>query len=112
MIYGEFQLTTEDYKMLMIICLITICYMFYTSSKKANRSILLWVSFGIIFWFVFGFLFLTVTEKYILTTYTMSDALSMRWEKLLLEGLSAAVILLLAYLVQNEFISKRKKISN
>ena len=95
--------------MLILICLAVIIYMFYTSAKRSNRSTGLWIFLGIVMWLVFGGIFLMISEKFILHIATFSQAMALGREKLLLEGISAVIIIFLAYLIQENFISKKKQ---
>ena len=94
--------------MLMLICLFVICYMFYHSAEQTNRSKLFWVFNGIVLWLILGNLFLQISEKYILNINTFEDALSLGWQKLLLEGVSVLATILIAYLIQDN-LSKTNK---
>ena len=94
--------------MFILICLAIIIYLFYNASKRANRSAFLWILVGITMWFVLGGLFLMISEKFILHIVTFSQAMALGKEKLLLQGISAVIIVLLAYLVQEKFITKKK----
>ena len=94
--------------MLMLICLIVICYMFYSSAKRAKKSGLFWLFNGIALWLVLGYLFLELSDKYILNITTVAETFSLQWQKMLLEGISALIIISIAYLIQNNFIVAKK----
>ncbi|MFA7290571.1 MAG: hypothetical protein WC055_16995 [Melioribacteraceae bacterium] len=95
----------------MVICLISVIYIFYKAAKQVDKSIVLWVSYGITLWLIMGFIFLAITEKYILNITTIGDAFSFRSQKMLLEGISAILIVATAYLIQSKFIKTSKEIN-
>lgn len=94
--------------MFIIISLITIGYMFYNSAKKTQKNILLWLSIGFFLWLGLGYLFLQITDKVILQLKTPMDVFSMEWERLLLQGISAVIIIFIAYLLQDQLLTKKR----
>ena len=97
--------------MLMFIGLEVVCYMFYTSAKRVKRSTIFWVFTGIVMWFILGAFFLFISEKYILNITTLSEAMSLRWWKFLLEGVSAVIIIIISYFVIEQFVVPKKRIN-
>ncbi|MGA7837023.1 MAG: hypothetical protein WB996_03600, partial [Ignavibacteriaceae bacterium] len=89
--------------------LFVVSFMFYQAAKRDGRSKFLWMTFGFIFWFLLGGLFLVLTDKLILHINSMEAATSLGGEKLVFEGISAMIIILLAYLVQEKIGEKKKE---
>jgi uncharacterized membrane protein YvlD (DUF360 family) len=78
--------------------------MFSSSAKRAHRAPFPWLILGFILWLVLGGLFLLITNTFILHTDSLIDAVSLEKWELMLQGISAAVITIVAYIIQKKFI--------
>jgi hypothetical protein len=78
--------------------------MFSSSAKRAHRAPFPWLILGFILWLVLGGLFLLITSTFILHTDSLIDAVSLEKWELVLQGISAAVITIVAYIIQKKFI--------
>jgi uncharacterized membrane protein YvlD (DUF360 family) len=78
--------------------------MFSSSAKRAHRAPFPWLILGFILWLVLGGLFLLITNTFILHTDSLVDAVSLEKWELVLQGISAAVITIVAYIIQKKFI--------
>jgi hypothetical protein len=78
--------------------------MFSSSAKRAHRAPFPWLILGFILWLVLGGLFLLITNTFILHTDSLIDAVSLEKWELVLQGISAAVITIVAYIIQKKFI--------
>jgi uncharacterized membrane protein YvlD (DUF360 family) len=90
--------------MFILISLFIIFYMFSSSAKRAHRAPFPWLILGFILWLVLGGLFLLITNTFILHTDSLIDAVSLEKWELMLQGISAAVITIVAYIIQKKFI--------
>ena len=94
--------------MLMLICGFTVIYMFYNYAKKTNKNKMIWSMNGALLWFVLGALFLKITETYILNIQTVADAFSFQYQKILLEIVSAVIIVFTAYFIQSSLMHRQR----
>jgi hypothetical protein len=78
--------------------------MFLTSARRANRNPIPWLFLGFIIWLVLGGLFLLITDTFILDINSLKDAIQTEGLQLVLQGISAAIIAIVAYIIQKKFI--------
>jgi hypothetical protein len=78
--------------------------MFSSSAKRAHKAPFRWLVLGFILWFVLGGLFLLITNTFILHTDSLIDTLPLEKWELILQGISAGVIIIVAYVIQKKFI--------
>lgn len=95
--------------MFALLCLFIVCFMFYKAARKAGRNSLLWLVNGVIFWLLFSAFFLAMSERILLSINSFEDIIAFTGEKLMLEGISSLIIIMLAYLAQEKIGVKRKK---
>jgi len=90
--------------MFVILSLIIIFYMFSSAAKKANRHPMPWLLLGFVLWLVLGGLFLLITTTFILRIGSPTDIFSMESWELIMQGISAAIITIVAYIIKKKFI--------
>lgn len=95
--------------MLSILGLFAVCFMFCRAAFRAHRSVALWLAIGVMFWLSLGAFFLAFSERILLHINSFEDVIALGGEKLLLEGISTLIVILLAYLLQEKIGVKRKK---
>jgi hypothetical protein len=92
--------------MLILISLVVIIYMFVSSAKQANKNLLFWVILGVALWIVLGGLFLIITNAYIYHIDSATNTIPMEKWELVLQGISAAIITVIAFIIQKIFIKR------
>jgi hypothetical protein len=78
--------------------------MFSSSAKRAHRAPFPWLILGFIIWLVLGGLLLLITTTFILNTDSLTDTISLEKWEMVLQGTSAAIITMVAYIIQKKFI--------
>jgi hypothetical protein len=78
--------------------------MFSSSAKRVHRAPFPWLILGFTIWLVLGGLFLLITSTFILHTDSLTDSISLEKWEMVLQGISAAIITIVAYLIQKKFI--------
>ena len=92
--------------MFILISLFVIFYMFSSSAKRVHKAPFPWLILGFFLWLGLGGLFLLITNTFILHTESLTDAIPLEKWELVLQGISAAIITLVAYIIQKKFIKK------
>ena len=80
--------------------------MFSHSAKKAHKHPLPWIMLGFTIWLILGGVFLFITITFILHTESITDTISMETWELTLQGISATVITIVAYIIQKKLIKR------
>ena len=75
-----------------------------SSAKRAHRAPFPWLILGFVIWLVLGGLFLFITTTFILHIASPTDTIPMDKLELLLQGISATIITIVAYIIQKRFI--------
>ena len=92
--------------MFILISLIIIFFMFSHSAKRANKHPFPWLMLGFTIWLVLGGLFLFITITFILHADSITDTISLETWELTLQGISATVITIVAYIIQKILIKR------
>jgi hypothetical protein len=78
--------------------------MFSSSAKRVHRAPFPWLILGLTIWLILGGLFLLITSTFILHTDSLTETISLEKWELILQGISAAIITMVAYIIQKKFI--------
>jgi multisubunit Na+/H+ antiporter MnhB subunit len=92
--------------MFILISLFIIFYIFSSSAKRAHKAPFPWLILGFVIWLGLGGLFLLITNTFILHTDSLTDAIPLEKWELVLQGISAAIITIVAYIIQKKFIRR------
>ncbi len=90
--------------MFILLSLIIVVFMFSFSAKRANKNPLPWIMLGFFIWLVLGGFFLFITVTFILNTDSITDTISLEKWEMMLQGISAIIITLVAYIIQKRLI--------
>ncbi len=80
--------------------------MFTSSAIQANKKPLPWILLGFALWIGLNGLFIIITYGYLLLMSSVPNKVSMQKSEVILQGISAAIIIAVGFIVKEKIIKR------